>query len=68
MAMKQYFEHKYSIGNEIFYITPDSDKGIIIDISYSMRHREVKYEVVFGRQSSDCVWCYEDEITETKTF
>jgi len=66
--MKRYFECKYNIGEEVYYITPDSDKGVIIDINYSVRHQEVQYKIVFGRQDSDCVWCVEDEITKTKIF
>lgn len=66
--MIQEFEHKYNIGDKVFYITPDSDVGIILDISFTTRHKEVKYEVAFGRQQTDYIWCYEDEITETKTY
>ena len=62
------FEHKYSIGDEVFHITPDSDKGIILNISYSVRYDAVKYEVAFGRHEADCVWCLEDEIESTKSF
>ena len=66
--MKQVFETVYNIGDEVYYATQESDKGIVIDISYSIRNRSIKYNVVFGRRQDDDIWCYVEELSESKRF
>jgi hypothetical protein len=47
--MNQYrFETKYSIGDNIYHATPESDKGIIVDIQYNVLTGLVRYNIVFG--------------------
>jgi len=62
------FRTKYNIGDSVYHLTPESDRGIVIDISYSVLNKTVKYEVVFGRNSEDDIWCYEHELNDSKTF
>ena len=62
------FTTGYEIGNIVYYETGDSERGIIIDISYSLRNRQVKYCVCFGRRSDDVAWCYWNELSDTKKF
>ena len=59
---------KFSINNYVYHNTPDSPKGIIIDINYSLLNKQVKYFVCFGWESNSAVWCNENEISENKTF
>lgn len=66
--MKYTFDTTYQIGDPIFHATKESDQGIIIDISYSIRNKSVKYNVVFGRMPDDDIWCYEEELSESKVF
>mgnify|MGYP006879606773 CR=1 FL=1 len=61
-------EYQYKLGQFIYHNTPESNKGIIIDITYSILTRLVMYKVAFGRGVDDEVLCYEHELTETKTF
>lgn len=61
-------EYRYHIGQFMYHNTPESDKGIITDITYSLLTRIVMYKVTFGRRAEDEVLCYEHELTETKTF
>jgi hypothetical protein len=62
------FYIRYNIGDIVYYNAPDGDRGIIIDISFSCRYNSIKYEVVFGREASDNVWCVEEELTNSKVF
>jgi len=61
------FTCKYNIGEYVYHATPESDKGLIIDIHYSAI-KGVKYEVVFGRLGNDNVYCYEHELSKEKSF
>lgn len=60
--------HTFNIGDRVFHSTRDGDEGIIINMTYDFRLNCVKYEVVFGRQSGDDVWCFEEELSESKIF
>jgi uncharacterized protein (UPF0303 family) len=62
------FEPKYKIGQNIWHITPESDKGIIVDISYKARTKEIMYNVIFGRGPDDDLWCHEFELIDSKQF
>lgn len=62
------FISKYEIGQPIYHVTPESAKGIIVDVSYSTLTDKVLYLVSFGRFSGDQVECYEHELSENKTF
>ena len=62
------FQFKYDIGQFIYHNTPESDKGLIVDITYCLLTRLVSYKVAFGRRGEDEVWCYEHELTEGKIF
>ena len=67
--MKEYkFTPEFEIGQKVYHATPDSDQGIIVDISYSILSRSVRYEVVFGRRGEDDIWCHGHELSENKTF
>ena len=38
---------KYTIGDRVYHITKESDEGIIIDATYSVRFRSWEYVVTF---------------------
>ena len=58
----------YGIGDQIFHITQESERGVIVDISYSVLTRLVKYNIVFGIKMDDDVWCWEHELSVDKVF
>ena len=58
------FKTKYQIGDYIYHRTPESEKGLIIDISYSVRKQEINYLVAIGFNNE--VWCLEGEIQSEK--
>lgn len=62
------FETVFEIGDYVYHIIPEGDKGVIIDISYSKRSKMVKYNVVYGRGVGDDIWCCEEELSTNKTF
>lgn len=64
--MERNIKTKFSIGQEVYHITPDSPKGIVIDIAYYFATNEVKYIVAWGH--SDESFYREIELTEHKTF
>lgn len=59
-------ETEFNIGDSVYHITPESDMGIILDISYSVHYKLTKYYVTFGRDSYD--WFTEEELTRDKRF
>jgi hypothetical protein len=42
-------ETKFDIGDLVYHVTPDSDKGIILDIQYFACSKITRYYVAFGR-------------------
>ena len=62
------FKHEHNIGDKVFHATPDGDKGIIINFMYDHKMECVKYNVVFGRTAEDDVWCFEEELSNSKVF
>lgn len=57
---------KFQIGQEVYHRSPDSDRGIIIDINYSYRTKLYKYLVSLSVDKSE--WCDELELSESKVF
>lgn len=62
------YKPKYQIGQHIFHATPESDKGIIVNINHDFVSNVIKYEVAFGRRAEDNIWCDEVELSESKIF
>jgi hypothetical protein len=57
---------KFNIGDRIYHNTPNSEEGLVMDISYSLRYKEFVYNIVVGYNNNyDCL---EDELTEDKIF
>ena len=62
------FSTKFDIGDSVYHVTPDSPQGVIIDISYSVSKKHYQYNVSFGHEANDTVWCEEVELSESKVF
>ena len=58
---------KYNIGDAVYHITPESDKGIVIDANYNLLCNIWTYRVTFSPHT-ECLYYYEHELQETKTF
>ena len=66
--MRYSFETEYEIGEVVFYATPDGDSGIITEITFNIKSNIVSYKASFGRRNEDEVWCYAEELSNTKVF
>jgi len=66
--MIQHFENEFEIGESVYHITTDSDRGIVVDVSYSVRTKQVTYNIVFGRGTNDNAWYWGDELSRDKSF
>jgi len=64
--MKITFHTKYDIDDEIYHVTPDSQKGIIVDINYSVKYGTIEYLVAFS--AFERVWIDESELSPDKNF
>jgi len=53
-------KHKFNYRDKVIHITNGSPTGTIIDISWSLQSRQVKYFVVFSVTSQD--WYLEVEL------
>lgn len=60
------FNNKYNIGDYVYHNTPDSQKGLIIDVKYSFKNENFRYLVAVGFENE--YDCDEDEITKDKVF
>ena len=57
---------KYSIGDMVYHVTPNSDSGIIVDIIYSYMNSRHTYLIAVG-WGGEYV-CEEYELTIDKIF
>jgi len=62
------FRSKFEKDSYVYHVMGESRKGKIMDISYSVRHNESRYRVVFGLFSSEELWCDEEELSETPIY
>ncbi len=58
---------KFNISDEVYHITPESPKGIVIDCKYSMLNKRWVYEVTFGADTTTLFY-EEHELSDVKTF
>lgn len=58
---------KFQIGDIVYHATPDSPKGIVIDIKYGYRTREHEYRVAFA-PDVDSLWYYVEELSGSPIF
>lgn len=67
VIMEGKFNYEYKIGEEVFNATGDKEKGIVIDINFSVR-TGLKYSVSYGRMPDDEVWVYPEEIVKERAL
>jgi heat shock protein HspQ len=58
---------KFNIGSTVYHITPESDRGVVIDIKYSYLTNMNEYQVAFSFDK-ESLWYYEHELSNNKTF
>ena len=58
------FKPEFEIGEKVYHITPESEQGIIIDISYLCSKSIVSYLVAIGWNNE--VWALGRELSKTK--
>lgn len=58
------FTTDIEIGDEVYHVTPESQLGIVLDISYSLLFQAVKYYVTFGIKDTD--WYLRSELLTEK--
>jgi len=58
---------KYSIGERVYHIIPESDPGVVLNIKYEYLTCLHEYQVAFSVQS-ESLWYFEHELSETKIF
>ena len=58
---------KFAIGEEVYHITPESPKGYVVEVHYSLRTSMFSYVVTFSAETSSLVYD-ELELSKTKTF
>ena len=57
---------KYYVGDMVYHITPESDKGVIIDVKYHFYTGHFEYQVSFSQ--SESLWYYDCELSKNKSF
>jgi len=58
--------NRFNIGDEVYHITPESDKGVIVEINYVFSTDKCLYTVATGWNTEFI--CSEHELTFNKTF
>jgi len=58
---------KYDIGERVFYALPDSDIGIVTDVTYRLSSNIIWYHVTFNPVNGE-IPCRDFELTKEKQF
>lgn len=56
---------KFQELEDVYHITPESPKGVVIDISYNVRTRRFLYLVTFSA-TEPSLWYQEEELTKNR--
>lgn len=59
-------KNRYNIGDEVYHVTPDSDKGVIVEITYLFSIDKYAYTVATSWNTEFI--CSEYELTTHKNF
>lgn len=59
-------ETQFNIGDEIYHITKESPRGVIIDIRVRAKYNDIQYYVVWAHDLGD--WYDEYELSKSQTF
>ncbi len=58
---------KYNIGQSVYHVTTESDKGVVLDCIYSLRKNQWEYLVTFRANEQSLIY-YEEELSENKIY
>ena len=56
---------KFRILDDVYHITPESPKGIVINITYNVASSEYTYQVTFSA-SDPAMYYYENELSRER--
>ena len=56
---------KFQELEDVYHVTPESPKGVVIDITYNIRTRRFSYLVIFSA-TEPSLWYYEEELTKDR--
>lgn len=59
-------QNKFNIGDAVYHVTPESDKGIVIEIVYMFSTRTYVYTVATSWNTE--YTCQEHELTDHPNF
>lgn len=58
---------KYKIGDRVFHITPESDRGVVINARYELVSNVWEFQVAFSA-IMESLWYFEHELIDHKVF
>jgi hypothetical protein len=56
---------KFQELEDVYHITPESPKGVVIDINYNLRTGQFSYQVTFSA-TEPSLWYYEEELSKNR--
>ena len=59
---------KYSIGDKVYHITPESPVGIVINWKYYGHTKSFEYCIAFGLGDNETDWYAAHELNKNKLF
>jgi hypothetical protein len=59
-------DNRFNIGDEVYHVTPESDKGVVTEINYVFSSNKYVYTVSTS-WSTEFI-CSEHELTENKMY
>jgi hypothetical protein len=65
--MKQPKNPRFSIGDPVYHVIPESPQGVVIDIIYSYLTGMHEYSVAFDHNIASLKY-FEHELSSTKTY
>lgn len=58
---------KFQELEDVYHVTPESPKGVVIDINYNLRTRQFTYLVTFSA-TVPSLWYSEEELIKNRRF
>jgi len=58
---------RFKIGQKVWSVVGESDKGVVIDWSYNHRENTIRYQVSFD-PNFDSKWYYQEELGDIQLF
>ena len=58
--------NKFNLGDEVYHVTPDSPKGVVLEIKHYHSTDSFEYLIAWGHMESS--WALESELNYNKAF